>query len=68
MDFPLGKIFFHTLSLIKGCEEKNLEESKMSDRDKIENELKMNWRRIENELKPNWKRIENQVKTKLKPS
>ena len=38
----------------------NLEESKMSDRDRIENELKTNWKQIENKLKTNWKRIEVQ--------
>ena len=35
----------------------NLEESKMSDRNRIENELKTNWKGIENEFKKNWSGI-----------
>ena len=34
---------------------KNLEESKMSDRDRIEYELKTTLKRIENEAKMKWK-------------
>ena len=36
--------------------DKNLEESKMSDRDRIKEELKKNWKGIEKELKKNWKK------------